>query len=201
MQKHLSKIMQSFVVFPILTASFALNPVSGVTAGFPTAAAIFSDQNRTLSSETAANQQLDLEKKAAKVDAFFAQYDRPAEGYGLALVKAAQKYGLPDYSIAAILQVESSGLAHSCPNNKANGFGYGSCDGVHFDSVEEAIDTVAKTLAGKSAPTARFYEGKDFTTRLNVYNGYANSKYVMNINWVMDKIDNMNTTPDVAMAN
>ena len=72
---------------------------------------------------------------------------------------------------------------------------------MHFDSVEEAIDTVAKTLAGKSAPTARFYEGKDFTTRLNVYNGYANSKYVMNINWVMDKIDNMNTTPDVAMAN
>ncbi len=200
MQKNLSKIMQSFVVFPILTASFALNPASGTTAGFPTAAAIFPDQNRTLSSEVAVNQQ-ELAEKAAKVDAFFAQYDRPAEGYGLALVKAAQKYKLPDFAIAAVLQVESSGFAHACPNDKANGFGYGSCDNVHFDSVDEAIETVAKTLAAQSPVTAHFYEGKDFETRLNVYNGYANPKYVTNIKWVMNKIENIDASSVVAVAN
>ena len=208
MHTSIKKYLHSFVAVPVLAASFALNPMSGALAKSPLAAVISSDKTGTLLFGTAGNPQSDsdqklqsdLELKAAKVDAFFAKYDRPAEGLGIDLVSAARKYGLPDYSIAAVLQVESSGLAHACPTNKWNGFGYGSCTGQKFSSAQEAIETVAKTLAGQSDGSAQYYKNKDFATRLKVYNGYANSQYVPNINWVMNQMDNMQTDPAVSIA-
>ena len=208
MQKYLKQSLHSFVAVPILAASFALNPVAGVLAQSPLAAAISPDKIGPLVVESTDNKQSDLDQevqsdlalKAAKVDAFFAKYDRPAEGLGLKLVTVARKYGLPDYALAGVLQVESSGLAHSCPNDKWNGFGYGSCSGTKFHSADEAIETVAKTLAGQSEGSARYYVNKDFEKRLEVYNGNANYRYIFNVKWVMNQIDSTPTVPAVAIA-
>ena len=208
MQKYLKQSLHSFVAVPILAASFALNPVSGVLAQSPIAVAISSDKIGPLVVESTDNKQSDLDQevqsdlalKAAKVDAFFAKYDRPAEGLGIKLVSTARKYGLPDYSLAGVLQVESSGLAYSCPNDELNGYGYRSCKGPKFRSADEAIETVAKTLAGQSEGSARYYVNKDFEKRLKVYNGYANDNYVFNVKWTMNQIDSTPTVPAVAIA-
>lgn len=200
MHKNLNKFLQAVAFFPVLTASFAVGPLPGVIAGSPLAAVISPDQTRTLSSETAGNQQSDLDKKAAKVDAFFAKYGRPAEGHGRELVEAAIKNGQPPFAIAAIVQVESSGYAHACPNDLENGMGYNSCHGTNFSSVGEAISVVAATMSGNNPKTAKYYAGKDFETRLEVYNGRANGDYVDNVMWVMDQIEKMPIEVQTASA-
>ena len=213
MHKKLNKILQNFVVFPVLTASFALNPVAGLSAKLPSAAAISSDQTRTLSSVLADNQQpsagveaaQDLDTEAAKVDAFMAQYKLPMAGEGHALVKAAVDNGLSPYEIAVIAVVESTGGKFACVNNKYNAFGWDSCHGQKFTSYQDAIDTVASTISGNNPNTAKYYvkpngQLKDFDTRFEVYNGYANDSYVANIKWAMAKIDSMQVTPPITLA-
>ncbi len=188
MQKHFSKFMQSVVALPVLATHIAISPVLGAVGVSPTAVAIFPDTNRPLQSDVADNQQ-EHAVKVKKVEAFFTKYDRPLADHAEKLVTAAEENGLDWKLVAALGQVESSGGEHACPNNRANAFGYGSCRGVTFESFDEAIDTVAKTIAGNSKATARFYKDKDLKTKLEVYNGRANIKYVDNVMWVMDQIE------------
>ena len=208
MQKYLKKTLHSFVAVPVLAASFALNPLAGVMVQPPIAVAISPDKTGTPSIVITGNQQSDpdsqattssLALEAAKVDAYYARYGRPAAGLGLDLVTTARKYGLPDYSLAAILQVESSGFAYTCPNNKWNGFGYNSCNGTKFASADDAMQVVAKTLDAQSDGTSRFYANKSFDAKLRVYNS-VNPKYVSNVESVMSQIDNMPTDQQVAIA-
>ena len=203
MHKNYNKFLQSFVVLPVLTASFALNPVAGLAAKLPTAAVI-TDQTRTLSSVLAVNQQQETAAEVAldgaKVDAFFAQYGLPMEGDGQKLVQAAVDNGLAPYTIAALSIVESTGGKFACPNDPYNAFGWNSCHGPKFSSMDDAIDTVAQTISGNNPKTASYYQGKSFDARLEEYNGFANDKYVSNIQWAMNKIDSMQVKPDVQVA-
>ncbi len=210
MQKYLKKTLHSFVAVPVLAASFALNPLAGVMVQPPIAVAISPDKTGPLVVATAGNQQSDpdtqaqtsdLALKAAKIDAYFTQYGRPAAGLGLKLITADRKYGLPDYTMAAMLQIESSGLDHHCPYDQFNGWGYGSCTGQKFTSIDDAIDTVAATLAGQKPGTARFYKNKSFDAILTTYNGAGvNPKYVSSVKFVMSQINNMPTDQQVAIA-
>src|SRR4051812_37303324 len=186
MHKNVRKFLHSFVAFPVMAASLVTSPLLATT-GLPNAAVISPDSNRPLASVVAANQQSDLDIKAQKVDAYFAKYDLPLEGKGDKLVAAAKENDLPPYLVAALAVVESTGGKFACKNDRDNAFGYGSCKGVKFDSVDEAIDTVARTIAGNSPKTARYYDGKDIRARLETYNGRANPKYVQNVMWVMDQ--------------
>jgi len=206
MQKYYHRFLQSAVAIPILATQLVLSPVSGANAGFPTAAAISPDQNRPLSSEVADNKQLDPDEKALvateakKIDAYFGQYDLPMEGEGYKLAEAAVVNGLPPASLAAIAFNESTadkfGCSYKDGSSKNNPFGYGSCK-ISFDSMDEAIDTVAETLAGKIDATARFYQGKTFEQKLRIYNGYgANAHYVPNVKYVMAQIDQMDIADD-----
>jgi len=204
MHKKFNKFLQSVVVLPVLATSFAMNPAAGI-AKLPTVAAISSDQNRPLSSVLAANQQQAIDVQAAKVDAFFAMYDLPMEGKGRALVEAAIDNGLSPYEIAVVAVVESTGGKFACEADKYNAFGWNSCHGAKFDSYDDAIQTVAKTISGNNPNTARYYvksngERKDFNTRFQVYNGYANDQYLANIKWAMNKIDSMPVKPTVSLA-
>jgi hypothetical protein len=158
------------------------------------------DQNRTLSTVLAANKQLDLDVKAAKIDAFFAMYGLPMEGKGQKLVEAATENGLSPYEIAVVSIVESTGGKFACPNDPNNAFGWNSCHGAKFKSMDDAIDTVAKTISGNNPKTASYYAGKDFNTRFQVYNGYANDQYITNIKWAIRKIDSMPVKADATLA-
>ncbi len=199
MQKRYKQFLHSFVAVPVLAASFALTPASGMMAQSPLAAAISPDKTGSITAEEAHNQE-QLITDAAKVDAYFARYDRPAEGYGLALVTTADKYNLPRFALAGMLQIESSGLAHACPLDKENGLGWNSCHGTNFKSVEEAIETVAQTISGNSSnpKLAAAYKGKTFEQELVTYNGYGvNVNYVPNIKSVMSQIERIQVSPDM----
>lgn len=190
MQKNVTKFLQSVVVLPVLTANLAIAPFAGMIAGSPSAAAIFSRENRPLESQVADNKQKDLAIKAGKIDAYFERHDLPLAGYGEALVRSAEENDLPWGVLAAVAMVESTGYKFACKKDPENGFGYHSCKKVDFQSIEEAIETVAHTLAGAREKTAHLYGDKDLDTRLAIYNGYANPYYVDNVHWVMAQIDN-----------
>ena len=204
MHKHFNKFLQSVVVLPVLATSFVLNPVAGIAAKLPTAAAISSDQNRPLSAVLAANQQQiaadEVNADAAKVDAFYAEYNLPMEGDGQMLVQAAVNNGLPPYTIAALALVESTAGKFACKNDPYNAFGWNSCHGPKFKSMQDAIDTVASTISGNTPATAGYYAGKDFDQSLEEYNGFANKDYVSNVNWAMNKMDSMQVQPAVTVA-
>ncbi len=201
MQKNLKTILQSFAVVPVLTASFAFGGLPGVVAGSPLAAVIYPDQNRTTSGELADNKQ-ELALEAAKVDAYFAKYDRPLAGYGQKLVQAAVDNDLPPYAVAALAQIETSGGQHGCAVKMKNPFGYGSCK-IAFKSIDEAIETVAEVISGNSSnpKLAAYYKGKSFETQLVVYNGKGvNPNYVPNVKAVMNQIDSIDVSEQMLAA-
>lgn len=201
MQKKFSTILQSFAVFPILTANLVLAPFTGAGTGLPTVAAIFPDQNGTLTSEVADNKQpdaaveADLELKAAKIDAYFAKYNLPYAGKGMKLVTAAYENDIPLYTLAALSFVESTAGKNACGNN---GFGWKSCKGSDFKSVDEAIDTVAAAIGGNNDNTRHYYEGKSQEQVWETYNGRANPSYVKNMKWVMDQFDKQDVPDSLA---
>ena len=190
MHKHFSKSLQSLVAFPVLAANLALNPFSGVSIGSPTAAVISPDSNRPLSSLIAVNQQSsDQDEKANKIDAYFAQRNLPMVGQGKKLVSAAEKNDLPWPLIASIAVIESTAGKFACPKDSNNVFGWNSCHGEKFDSMDEAIDTVAESISAHRTTTAKYYEGKSLKNILETYNGRANSLYVSNVMFVMNQIE------------
>ena len=202
MQKSYHKFLRSAVALPIMAAHLAFSPITGAVSGIPSVAAIFPEQNRNLASEALVNQQEALAVEiGAKIDAYYGQYDLPLEGKGYELAKTALEHGLPAESLAAMAMIESTGMRPgTCAQRTNNPFGYGSCK-IKFNSVDEAIETVARTLAAENESTARFYEGKTFDQKLRVYNGYnADGAYVKKVNYVMSLIGKMEVAPGDALA-
>ena len=189
MHKYFKNSLQALVAFPVI-ATTLVSPFSGTSLGSPTAAVISPDTNRPLTSQIAVNQQSnDLEAKAQKIDAYLAQRNSPMVGQGKKFVLAAEKNDLPWPLIASMSVIESGAGNEACPGNKYNVFGWGSCHGEKFDSYDDAIDTVAKAVAGNSDTTKRYYDGKSLPDILETYNGRANSHYVENTMWVMNQIE------------
>ena len=190
MHKYFNKSLQSLVAFPVLAANLALSPFSGGTVGSPTAAVISPDSNRPLSSLITVNQQSSgQDEKAQKIDAFFAERNLPMEGQGQKLVTAAEKNDLPWSLIASIAVIESTAGKFACPKDSNNVFGWNSCHGEKFDSMDEAIDTVAESISAHRDTTAKYYKGKTLKNILETYNGRANKNYVDNIMFVMNQIE------------
>ena len=188
MHKKFKNSLQSLVAFPVM-ATALVSPFSGANIGSPTAAVISPDTNRPLSSLVTVNQQDDMDQKAKKIDAFFASRNLPMAGQGKALVAAAEKNDLPWALIASMAVIESTAGVHACPDDSNNVFGWNSCNGPKFASMDDAINTVAETVSAHRDPTKKFYEGKKLSDILETYNGRANPMYVQNINWVMDQIE------------
>ena len=188
MHKHFKKSLQSLVAFPVLAASL-VSPFSGGLAGSPTAAVISPETNRPLSSLVTFNQKSDLDRKAQKIDAYFAKNNFPLAGQGKKLAAAAEKNDLPWTLVASMAVIESTAGRHACPNDKNNVFGWGSCHGEKFDSIDDAIDTIAESISGNRDATARYYDGKKLKDILETYNGRANPLYVQKIMWTMDQIE------------
>lgn len=182
-----------------MAANLILSPVLG-GIGSPTAAVISPETNRPLSSVVASNKKADHATKAKKIDAYFAKYDLPLSGYGEELVSVAEKYDLPWPLIAAVAMQESTGGKFACRADRENMWGYGSCKSVNFESVEQGIELVAKTIAAQSPGTKRFYENKSLEERLRVYNGRAVANYAESVHWIMEQIEETPASPMLAEA-
>ncbi len=132
--------------------------------------------------------QKDREAKAAKIDAYYAQYDLPLAGHGMQMVLAAEEYNLDWKLLPAIAMRESTGGKHICPKSN-NPYGWGSCK-IHFESFEEATNTVATNLGGANPRTASYYANKDIKGKLKAYNSVIPA-YTTEIFSIMNKIETM----------
>ncbi len=168
--KSFSNSLHSFILLPLLVTNISGGvdskiDLSGledsIKSGFGVTEMI--DEQTALLNEQ--------KVKAAKIDAYFGKYNLPAEGHGMAMVVAAEKYGLDWRLLPALAKLETTGGKHTCKNPKGvnNWFGWGSCKSG-FDSVEESFDVIAKNLTGNNPKTAHYYKGKSVEKILEVYN-------------------------------
>lgn len=140
---------------------------------------------------------LTVKERAQKIDAYFVENNMPLAGHGLAMVTAADKYGIDWRLIAAIGVIESTGGKFACKKVKYSAFGWGSCK-INFSSYEESIDVITRNLAGENPKTAHHYDGKDTIGILSSYN-QERSDYKKIVLGTMDKISKMDATAILAM--
>jgi len=112
-----------------------------------------------------------VDTRAAKIDAYFAQWDLPMAGHGAGMVAAADEYGLDWRLLPALAKLETTGGKNLCqnPKGKNNPFGYGSCQ-IGFATFEDSFYAVAKTLSGNGKNTSHLYKDKSIEEILEVYN-------------------------------
>lgn len=113
--------------------------------------------------------EIETQKKAESIDAYFKKYDMPLEGMGMKMVIEAEKNGLDWRLLAAIAVRESTGGKFACKTVGYNSFGWGSCK-LGFNSNEEAIETVGRNLGGNHSKTAHHYANKTTKEILRAYN-------------------------------
>lgn len=169
-----------------LISSFAFLPVMGIpmtnlitTSVQPMVAVAsqnvaFQQINSRARGFLALNQEQDskaqLEQvKADAIDSYFSEHDMPLEGTGLKMVQAAEKNGLDWRLVAAISVRESTGGKFDCNRVDNNPFGWGSCK-IGFNSLDSAIETVARNLGGNNPKTAQHYDNKTTKQILRAYN-------------------------------
>jgi len=183
------KVLQSFVLIPMIAmASPLTNQVDLEDKTVDTAK--ISSESSVITTQEDESRKL----KAEAIDKYYASKDAPLSGYGIKFVEEAEQNGLDWRLLPAIAMRESTGGKFACKNAKApnNSFGWYSCK-KGFDSVEESIEYISKTISGNNE-NATAYK-KDMTTEeiLKKYNpdhivpGY--SKQVIKI---MDNISLLN---------
>ncbi len=189
MNKHkIIKFLQSFATVPL----FAIMPFTGLTA-FQGQIALATNQV-TVDQGSAITKQIadERQKKAETIDAFFASYDAPLEGYGMKFVLEAEENDIDWRLLPAIAMRESTGGKQACKKAANSVFGYGSCK-LSFKSIDESIELVSRSLGGNNPNTARHYAGKSTVQILKAYNpdsvipGY--SKQVIKIMKMIDGAD------------
>ena len=128
-------------------------------------------------------------ERAQKIDAFYiAKGDLPLAGYGLAMVQAADEYGVDWRLVAAIGFIESTGGKFACKGASYSAFGWGSCK-INFSSYEESIDVITKNLGGHNPNTARYYKDKTLGQIIDTYNPpYVRPNYKKLVTKTMDQI-------------
>ena len=146
---------------------------------------------------------LTVDERAAKIDAYFAQYKLPAAGLGKAFVLAADREGIDWRFVAAKAFIESTGCKF-IPKGTNNCFGWGGCSTaakcIHFESYEAGIDEVTANLAGNREKTAKYYANKTLSQKMSSYNS-VNPKYQPLVFGTMDKIAKMQiATPSPVLA-
>ncbi len=186
----IAKPLQIFAVLPILTAN--VMPVADImpTQNVTTVVVSQNEQNGPLFEQSLDNKQAELDEKAKKIDAYFAQYNLPLAGYGKKLVLEAEKNGLPYNLVAAIGKRESTGGKFGCKRVTYSWFGWGSCK-INFDSVDQSIEIISKNLGGNNPKTAVHYKDKDVDGILKAYNPPSVvPTYSAEVQSIMKAIDN-----------
>ena len=111
------------------------------------------------------------EKIVPKIEAYLKKKHSPLVGYAGEFFKASSYYRVPAYILLGICSAESSLGKHYEPHTN-NVFGWGYCDscasGKHFNSIPEAIHTVARSLATRPQ-FKKFQETKDVKDLAMVY--------------------------------
>lgn len=189
----IAKPLQIFAVLPILTANVVTaNPqmVMPIQDNVSTVVVSQNEQNGPLFEKVLDNKQAELDEKAKKIDAYFAQHNLPLAGKGSKFVEEAEKNGIPYNLLPAIGMIETTGGKFKCQKVTHSLFGWGSCT-INFTSVDESIEIISAHLGGKYPKTAKYYAGKDVDGILKSYNPPSVvPDYSQKVQKVMSAIDN-----------
>ncbi len=196
MNKKTIKFLQSFVAIPLIAASM---PFNGIVAT-PATIAVLNQENSVTEISLITTEEMEVRKERAEaIDTYFENIKAPLAGYGMKFVIEAELHDIDWRLLPAIAMAESTGGIHACKKVPNSVFGYGSCK-FGFKSIDESIETVAKSLGGNNPKTAKYYADKTTEQILKTYNpdhiapGY--SKKVMNI---MAKIGPENSSKILVM--
>lgn len=167
MNKKLAKYLHSFIAIPILAFSLpTVNLPSGITMNFTsklnTDTVIVEDNTSAIA-----------EYRAELIDSYFADKGLPMAGYGKDFVESADKYNIDWRLLPAIAMRESTGGKFACGGKLSaewNPWGWNSCKGDGFSSMEVSIETLAKHISGNHERTKSYYHGKDTKKILETYN-------------------------------
>lgn len=193
--------MESFVLLPVMTISmpFGNIPKTDVNIVLTPQAVLSQKQNIGALGLLAFNQAVEqkantLKVKADAIDAYFKEHDMPLEGTGMKMVQQAEANDLDWRLVAAIAIRESTGGKKACVKVDNNPFGWGSCK-IGFDSIDEAIETVALNLGGNNPNTAKHYDNKTTEQILKAYNPPKIAPhYVKQVMSIMDEIGEADIT-------
>jgi hypothetical protein len=172
-KNNLIRFVQSLVFLPVVT-TMSLSGINIQTSQNILVKKVNIETNGTLALNQAVDPKVDSDTKILKaeakaIDAYFAEHDMPLEGTGLKMAKEAETNDLDWRLLPAIAVRESTGGKNDCKKVENNPFGWGSCK-IGFDSIEEAIETVAKNLGGNNPNTAKHYDNKTTKQILRAYN-------------------------------
>ncbi|HVY35694.1 MAG TPA: hypothetical protein VG982_00225 [Candidatus Paceibacterota bacterium] len=180
--KKISPLIRSFIIIPVMATTLSM---STFTASINS---VLSQKDVPNAEEVALQQE--REENAAKIDAYFAQFNLPLAGHGMTFVIEAENSGIPWSLLPAIAMAESTGCKYVIPGTN-NCFGWGSGK-IKFDSIDQAITIISSHLGGNNPVTAKYYDGKTVEQILKAYNppriapGYT--QHVINI---MKRIEQM----------
>lgn len=125
------------------------------------------------------------EQAVRAIDDYFDHYDCPIAGNGRIFVREAIEDGIDWRIVPAISMRESTGGKKMFRAN--NPFGWGC---ISFASLEEAISTVTRNLAGLNPGTAGFYKHKSNWQKLRKYNSCVEA-YPDEVRKIMRDIEDM----------
>ena len=195
----LIRFAQSLIFLPIMTIMTPAGglPTSGVlTSGIIPQVVVLAQANQN--QVPAVDPTLKLEADA--IDAYFADHDMPLVGMGMKMATEADNNDLDWRLLPAIAVRESTGGKNSCDKVKNNPFGWNSCK-VGFDSLNEAIETVAMNIGGNNPKTAKHYDGKNIIQILHSYNPpYIIPRYAEQVMAIMKAIGPAEVTPSISAS-
>jgi hypothetical protein len=205
--KKLIRFVESFLLLPVMTIGMpqGVVPNASVNLVLTPQSVLAQKLNSIVSGSDAFNQEADQEAKILKlkadaIDAYFKEHDMPLEGTGIKMAKEAEANNLDWRLVAAISVRESTGGKKDCIKVKNNPFGWGSCK-IGFESLDEAIETVAKNLGGNNPKTAKHYDGKTTKEILQKYNPPSIvKKYAEQVMAIMDDIGDPDVGVEIAKS-
>ena len=166
MKNTINKVILTALV--VITAVIGFNPTPAHAFSFSFLSNIFNKED------------VIVDDRAARLDAYFAKRDMPLEGYGAKFIEVADANDMDWRLMPAIGVRESSGGKHLMNNNP---FGWGSAK-IKFANFDAAIEELGANISGHDKDTARYYKDKTVFQVLWAYNGTVMPTYpkeVMNI--------------------
>ena len=174
-KNNLIQFAQSLIILPFVAGTVPLANVPKVSVADETIHSVYIQKiNSKSDGLLAISQVIDpkvkvLKTEADAIDNYFKSHDMPLAGQGMKMAEEADKNGLDWRLIPAIAARESTGGREDCVRAKNNPFGWGSCR-VSFDSLDDAIETVAMNLGGNNPSTKKHYDNKNTVEILHAYN-------------------------------
>lgn len=195
-KNKLTMFLQSFVALPMLAIGA---PLTGIAALPAQSSIVVQSSNTTVAASVITTQDADakLDKENADtLDAYFASYDSPLEGYGAKFVAEARKNDIDWRLLPALAMRESTGGKQACKRVSNSVFGYGSCK-INFKSIDESIERVAASLGGNNPNTAQHYSTDATVSQiLHKYNTVIKG-YTAEVIKIMLNISNKPTDPKI----